>query len=208
MATIPGTLALLVYLYPHPGGARQRPSNSAALASPALAGILPGSADHGSLVLGEVFLPRLPRGFHQFCDDGRTGPLAGGEVSGVTTPCAGRMPACIPSRRIRSRAAACVCGAGPAFPGAQAAKAEHLARFAGHKLGGCSGVPPREAKRNRRRPSYFKSRESAKNGSTGLAPSTISAIRSPTAGPCLNPWPDPPPASHTFCALGWRSRMK
>ena len=30
----------------------------------------------------------------------------------------------------------------------------------------------------------------------------------PTAGPCLKPWPDPPPTIHTFGHAGWRSMMK
>jgi hypothetical protein len=33
-------------------------------------------------------------------------------------------------------------------------------------------------------------------------PSTSRATSSPTAGPCLKPWPDPPPTSHAFAAAG------
>ena len=36
----------------------------------------------------------------------------------------------------------------------------------------------------------------------------IPATISPSAGPCLNPCPDPPPSSQTFSCAGWRSMMK
>lgn len=51
-------------------------------------------------------------------------------------------------------------------------------------------------------------RDKAKNGSPGLSARTISLSISPTAGPCLKPCPEPPPASQTLAAAGWRSRMK
>ena len=37
---------------------------------------------------------------------------------------------------------------------------------------------------------------------------TRSATYSPTAGPCLKPWPDPPPAIQTLSKPGWRSMTK
>src|SRR5262245_59845550 len=37
---------------------------------------------------------------------------------------------------------------------------------------------------------------------------TRAATYSPNAGPCLNPWPEPPPASQTLSKSGWRSIRK
>ncbi len=39
-------------------------------------------------------------------------------------------------------------------------------------------------------------------------PITASATISPITGPCLKPWPEPPPTIQTFSASGWRSKMK
>jgi len=55
---------------------------------------------------------------------------------------------------------------------------------------------------------YLDNRDSAKKGSTAALPSTNAAVLSPTAGPCLNPWPDPPPTIQLFCASGCRSTIK
>src|SRR5262249_13533731 len=45
-------------------------------------------------------------------------------------------------------------------------------------------------------------RDSEKRGSAGFLSRTLSATISPRAGPCLNPWPDPPPTIQTFRANG------
>ena len=39
-------------------------------------------------------------------------------------------------------------------------------------------------------------------------PETSAAARRPTSGPCLKPWPDPPPTSTTLGIAGWRSIRK
>ena len=40
------------------------------------------------------------------------------------------------------------------------------------------------------------------------SPMTSAERYSPTAGPCLNPWPEPPPTIHAPAIAGWRSMMK
>ena len=48
---------------------------------------------------------------------------------------------------------------------------------------------------------------SAWNGSGSRVPSTQSATYSPSAGPCLKPWPEPPPSSHhDSCSGGGATR--
>src|SRR6476469_230832 len=49
---------------------------------------------------------------------------------------------------------------------------------------------------------------SANLGSTTPFPETNDTTWAPTAGPCLNPCPEPPPTSHTFSNSGWRSSKK
>src|SRR5260370_34378968 len=46
------------------------------------------------------------------------------------------------------------------------------------------------------------------HGSAVSSFSTRRATISPSAGPCLNPWPEPPPTIHTFTFPGCRSTMK
>ena len=48
----------------------------------------------------------------------------------------------------------------------------------------------------------------ARSGSGSGAPPSAAAIRSAIAGPCLKPWPEPPPSSHTPGCSGWRAAMK
>ena len=62
-----------------------------------------------------------------------------------------------------------------------------------------SSQPPRGGAASRARPNC---------GSGAAVPSTHDASISPSAGPILNPWPEPPPAIQTFAAAGWRSTMK
>ena len=45
----------------------------------------------------------------------------------------------------------------------------------------------------------------ANRGSPEPPFSTRSAVYSPTAGPCLKPWPEPPPTTQTLSRPGWRS---
>src|SRR5579885_3302927 len=49
---------------------------------------------------------------------------------------------------------------------------------------------------------------SEKRGSAVMPSSSRPATYSPTAGPCLKPWPEPPPTSHTFSNSGCRSIRK
>ena len=49
---------------------------------------------------------------------------------------------------------------------------------------------------------------STKRGSAAPSPNSAAATYSPSAGPCLNPCPDPPPANHTLSICGWRSIRK
>src|SRR5437899_9407667 len=50
--------------------------------------------------------------------------------------------------------------------------------------------------------------DSEKRVSTAAPSSNCPVTYSPTAGPCLNPCPDPPPAYHTFSISGCRSIRK
>src|SRR5262249_7209198 len=47
-----------------------------------------------------------------------------------------------------------------------------------------------------------------KRGSAGALLRILALRYSPIAGPCLKPWPDPPPASQTLSNPGWRSIRK
>src|SRR6266581_2463877 len=76
-------------------------------------------------------------------------------------------------------------------------------------LGGARARPPGALVAQytwRRFSAFFDVR--AKRGSPGAALAIRSATCSPTAGPCLKPWPEPPPTSHTSFRSGWRSIRK
>src|SRR2546430_4905689 len=49
---------------------------------------------------------------------------------------------------------------------------------------------------------------SENRASAAVPPSSWPVTYSPIAGPCLNPCPEPPPASHTFSISGCRSIKK
>ena len=49
---------------------------------------------------------------------------------------------------------------------------------------------------------------SPKRAGSGAPPRSVAASRSAIAGPCLKPWPEPPPSSHTDGCSGWRAAMK
>ena len=67
-------------------------------------------------------------------------------------------------------------------------------------------VAPEPAVRNERPAARSPSAEARRGAARrrGARP----AIRSASAGPCLKPWPEPPPTIHVRSCSGWRAAMK
>src|SRR5439155_3825411 len=59
-----------------------------------------------------------------------------------------------------------------------------------------------------RRPAFPSRTPRAWKGSGSRRASMESATYSASAGPCLKPWPEPPPRSHQSSRSGWRSKRK